>query len=495
LSLKKNIVANYTSQLFIVIISLVTLPKLIKVMGAEAYGLVGFFSLMQSWLMLLDLGMSPTLTREIARFKGGVLDAYNLVQFFRAIKKIFIVLAILITILILFASNFIVTSWLKTETISHDILINSVILMAFILAIRWISSIYRAVIVGFEKLVWLGIFNVFFSVLRFVTIFFVLVFISHSPIVFFGYQLVVSVLELIWLSLFVKRLLPIQVKSEEQIQRPLKEVMSFSLTIAFTSAVWVIITQTDKLILSNLLKLSDYGYYSLAVQIAGVITLISGPISSAILPRLTTLEAEGKDDELISLYRSSTRLIVIISGTVSLILIFFANKVIFMWTGNLVMVEKVSKYVFLYAIGNFFLAVAAFPYYLQYAKGNLRFHLLGNIVFLLFLIPSLIIVVNKFGGIGAGYVWIGVNAIYLFGWVPIINNYFVMGLNKKWYFDDILRISLPACLVAFVLSYFMPLTTNRLFMFIQLAFAGLIILLSCLITSGKWKEMLYKFKQ
>lgn len=494
MSVKKNIIANYISRIFIIIISIITLPRLITIVGSETYGLIGFFTLMQSWLMLLDLGLSPTLTREIARFNGGALDAFNLLRLFKIMKKIFIGLAVLVLILILLGSDFIAISWLKSESIPHDVLIKSVVLMSFILAFRWISTIYRAAVVGFEKLVWFGFFNVTFAILRFVVVFIVLIFINNSPKVFFVYQLIVSALELVVLGLYVNKLLPVPIKSVEHKIRPLKEIMGFSLTIAFTGTVWVIITQTDKLILSNLLPLSDYGYYSLAVQVAGAIILLSGPISSAILPRLTVLEASHKYVDLISLYRSSTRLIVIIVGTVSLILIFFSKEVIFMWTGNLIMVEKVSKYVVLYAIGNFFLAVAAFPYYLQYAKGNLRFHLYGNIIFVILLIPTLFIVVTKFGGIGAGYVWIGVNAIYLFTWVPIIHNYFVKGLNKKWYFNDILRIILPASLVAYFLSYFLPSTTNRMFIFFELSFVGLMILITCISASGKLKELIYKVK-
>lgn len=494
MSIKKNIIANYASQIFIVIISIITLPKLITIVGSETYGLIGFFALMQSWLMLLDLGMSPTLTREIARFNGGVLNANNLLHFFKIMKKFFFGCAILVVIVGLLASDFIVTSWLKTKFIPHSILLKSVSLMSVILAVRWIASIYKATVVGFERLVWFSVFNSVFAILRFVVVFFVLILIDRSPIVFFIYQLIVSVIELLVIVVYVNKLLPVYDKTSSYDTYPMKNIMKFSLTIAFTSAVWVIITQTDKLILSKLLPLSDYGYYSLAIQVAGAITLLSGPISSAILPRLTALEAERRFNDLISLYRSSTRLIVVIAGTVSLILIFFCKEVIFMWTGNITIVEKVSKYVLLYSIGNFFLAIAAFPYYLQYAKGNLRFHLYGNIVFVTLLIPSLIIVVNNFGGLGAGYVWIGVNAFYLFIWVPFINNYFVKGLNKQWYINDILKICLPATIVSYSLSYFLPATNNRLHIFFQLCFVGLLILLVSLIMSGDLNKMKYKLK-
>lgn len=488
MSIKKNIIANYVSQIFIVVISIITLPKLIAIVGSETYGLIGFFTLMQSWLMLLDLGMSPTLTREIARFNGGAIQANNLLYFFKIIKKYFILFAIIILTAGIFGSEFIVTSWLKTKFIPHDTLLKSVWLMSVILAVRWISSIYKSTVIGFEKLVWISIFNSVFAILRFVVVF-VLIINDPSPIYFFIYQLIVSIIELLVVAIYVKKLLPVYVKINSDDEYPIKGIMKFSLTIAFTSAVWVIITQTDKLILSKLLPLSDYGYYSLAIQVAGAITLLSGPISSAILPRLTALESEGKLNDFISLYRSSTRLTVIIVGTASLILIFFSKQVVFMWTGNIVMVEKVSKYVMLYSIGNFFLAIAAFPYYLQYAKGNLRFHLYGNIVFVTLLIPSLIIVVNHFGGLGAGYVWIAVNTIYLFFWVPFINNYFVKGLNKNWYFNDILKICLPAILVSYFLCSILPLTNNRIYIFLQLCLVGLLIFLVSLIMSGDLRKL------
>ena len=50
---------------------------------------------------------------------------------------------------------------------------------------------------------------------------------------------------------------------------PLRGVLTFSLSIAFTSSAWVLITQTDKLVLSRMLPLTEYGYYTLAVLVAG----------------------------------------------------------------------------------------------------------------------------------------------------------------------------------------------------------------------------------
>ncbi|MCI5140051.1 MAG: hypothetical protein D3922_16960, partial [Candidatus Electrothrix sp. AR1] len=66
MSLKKNIFANYVSQFAQILIGILAMPVYIKYMGAEAYGLVGFYIMLQAWMQLLDLGMTPTLIRETA---------------------------------------------------------------------------------------------------------------------------------------------------------------------------------------------------------------------------------------------------------------------------------------------------------------------------------------------------------------------------------------------------------------------------------------------
>lgn len=63
-SIKKNVLFNYLGQFYIAFVGILILPLFLKHMGAEAYGLIGFFTMLQGWLQLLDLGMSPTMGRE-----------------------------------------------------------------------------------------------------------------------------------------------------------------------------------------------------------------------------------------------------------------------------------------------------------------------------------------------------------------------------------------------------------------------------------------------
>ena len=473
-----------------VITSIITLPLLVKFVGAEGYGLIGFFYLLQSWLMLLDLGMSPTLSREIARYRGGALSSQDLLYLFNSMKKIFLALAILCMLSMFLFSNYIATTWLKLEILNISLVRQSICLMGAVIAIRWVAGIYKSAITGFEKLVWLSAFNISIATLRFIVVFPIFYYFSATPIVFFSYQLIVAIVEFAGVFFFVKKLMPKKSGEVRFDQTAIKKILKFTLTIAFTSSVWVVITQTDKLILSKLLTLSEFGYFSLAVQVAGGIILLTGPVSAAILPRLAWLEAENKSLELIKIYRDSTQFVVVTGGTASLLLIFFSKQVLLAWTGDLMMTTKVAPYVTLYAIGNFFLAIGAFPYYLQYAKGKLKLHLYGNLGFIIILIPSLLVVVHKYGGIGAGYVWIAINAIYLFTWIPFIHNSFDKNLNRKWYYEDIFKILIIPFLISVCGFYLIPANLNRLNTFLALCLIAVLIFSAFIISSNKSRNFI-----
>lgn len=65
-SVKANVVANYFSQAYMAVMGFVFVPVFIKYLGVEAFGLIAVFTVLQSSLALLDMGMKPTLGREMA---------------------------------------------------------------------------------------------------------------------------------------------------------------------------------------------------------------------------------------------------------------------------------------------------------------------------------------------------------------------------------------------------------------------------------------------
>ena len=66
--LKLNLAANLMGSAWAMLVQLVCIPLYVKFMGVEAYGLVGFYLMLQAMLQILDLGLSPTMNREMARY-------------------------------------------------------------------------------------------------------------------------------------------------------------------------------------------------------------------------------------------------------------------------------------------------------------------------------------------------------------------------------------------------------------------------------------------
>jgi O-antigen/teichoic acid export membrane protein len=454
-SFRRNVVASYASQIYVTLISIAMMPVYRGLLGPEPYGLVGFFAMIQAWFMLLDLGLTPTLAREAARYRGGALSAHDFSCLLRALEWFFLGVAGMGAVLLWVAAGPIASSWLRVMELPVAEVRGALQVMALIVALRWMSGLYRSLVSGSEALVWLGVFTSGFATLRFVGVLLALHLIAATVQVFFTYQLIVAILELFVLWRHAASLAPPRVLARDtwrEVWRVARPLLKLSLSIALTASIWIVVTQIDKLVLSRVLTLADYGDFSLAVLVAGAVSVLSGPVSSAVMPRMARLEAELDRAGLETVYRRSTQLVVAIASAGSVTLVFSAELLMRSWSGDAVLAERAAPILALYSIGNGLLAVSAFPYYLQYARGTMRMHLLGNLFFLVLLLPAMVFAALNFGGVGAGWAWLGINLLYLLVWIPLTHRHIWRGLHARWMLRDVLAIAFPVVVVAWGLD-------------------------------------------
>lgn len=454
MSLKANIAANYASQIYTTLIGIVLVPLYLRYMGSEAYGLVGFFAMLQAWFNLLDLGLTPTIARESARFKGGAIAALDYRRLYRSLGLVFLVIAVAGGALLFALADTIARHWLNLGHLPPGEVVTAVQIMAVSVALRWMGGLYRGVVSGSERLVWLGGFNALVATLRFVGVLGSMWVWGFTPAVFFWHQLAVAALEMLVLLWMCHALLP-RPELTAAIgwsMKPIRPLLRFSLSIAVTSSVWVLVTQTDKLLLSGILPLAEFGYFSSAVLVAGGITLLTGPISSSIMPRMARLHAEQNGTEVRRIYDSATQLVAITAGTAATTMAWCAEPLMYAWTGSREISDNTADVLRLYAVGNGLLAISAFPFYLQYARGGLRHHFIGNCAMGLLLVPTVIYAASSFGAVGAGWAWVAVNLLYLVLWVAYTHAQLEPGLHLRWLRDNVLAVILPAQLVAALLS-------------------------------------------
>ncbi len=298
----------------------------------------------------------------------------------------------------------------------------------------------------------MNVFDIVFTSLKSPVALLIVFIYDGNIIYYFSYQLFIVLIEQLCIAVKFYSLLP-SLSSEHKLfsMQELKRIMPFAIGIAYTSGIWVFTTQLDKLMLSKLLTLSEFGYFSLVATVASGLAVLSGPISKAVLPRMTALLSQGKEMEMLNLYKLATRLVVCIITPITLILSFYAKNVIVVWTGDSTAAEWIAPIMPLYIIGNGLLAILAFQYYLQYAYGKLSYHIKYNTFYAILVIPIMIYAVLNYGAKGAGYVWLCSQLVTIMLWVPFVHHIFSPGLHLKWLVHDVILPIISA--LFFVLTF------------------------------------------
>ncbi len=480
--MKINVIANYFSQFFAAIVGLVVIPSYIQILGKESYGLIGFFGLLVVIFQLLDIGFSPTFTREVARFRGGEKTSSQLWNVFIYLTGFFIISSVIGVLVINISSGYIAKTWLNIERLNTKDAILSIKLIGYVVAIKWISGLFKSFLQGFEKIVHLSLINTIVITLSSIAVIPILLYVDDSIVTYFIVQLIVSIIELTLLLLLSYRLMPERkIELQKSKSSDFKSILHFSFGIAVTSSIWILVTQLDKLLLSSHLTLTEYGYFSLGVLAASGVNMVGGPIRQSVLPRLTKLFAEKNELEFLLTYRIATQVVAVFAFSLSFLLSFFAKDVMVLWLKDENLALNASIFLKLYAITNGLIAVGTFPSLLQYAMGKLKLHILGNVFFVILYLPSLFYFIINYGAMGAAILWLVANILYLLIWVPITNNSILPGINKVWIINDILLILIP-CLALNILFRIIRdnLELNKIGLLI---FIALVFLLSIITSS------------
>jgi O-antigen/teichoic acid export membrane protein len=428
LALKLNIAVNYLSQLYNGMIGIMVMPFYLKFMGAESYGLIAFFMLLQTWFYLLDIGLSQTLSRETVRFKNGLLAALSYFKLYRSISLIFLSLALGLVLLLSCANAWIAQHWLKVLQLPMSDVLLCLQLMFVGAGLRCMGGIYRGVIQGFEKIVWMSIFNITINTLRFVVVIPLLYVFDFQIKIYFYFQLLVAGLEFGVLFAYQRYLLarhPASPTAVAESSAYYHSMRQFALLSGSNFILWLGISQSDKLLMSALLSLADYAYYSIAILLASVIYLLSTPMSNVLLPRMTALYAQHKIAELEQLYQQFAQGIAVLVASIACTVFFNAKQVLLLWSNDPHTAAQVAGILKYYIVGNVFLALNAFSYYIQYAYGDVKRHFYGNLALLALMLPSIYWAALHYQAQGAAVVWLLVHGFWFMSWTLYVNRHFI----------------------------------------------------------------------
>lgn len=443
---------------------ILTVPLYAKYLGAEAYGIVGVYAMLQAWFQALDIGLSTTLSRESSLYHADHAREKTFLRVKRIMEKFFYAAGAGAIVFFAVSKDWIADHWLNVKSDSIDEVKISLLLIGVVIAVRWCSCLYRGIVTGFEQQVWLGQLNVCVATCRFIVPLPVVVYVDNRLTVYFAIQIIVALLE--WLALFIKsnrshKALSIKNAEKKEVNEELKGIFKFTTGVALTSMIWVVMTQTDKLVLSKFISLEDFGKVSMAILLANGINMVSGPVSMALLPRLTRIATQDHQ-QLLAVYRQFTQIVAAIIFPIGFAMFFCSRYVIYGWTGDMGLAENIGVVMGGYAIGNSIMAINSFGYYLQYAKGNIALHVIGNVITVLIYVPLVSVLTYLYGAVGSALVWAVINLLYFVFWMPRIHSLLAKEIAWVWVRDDVVRIAVAAVIPILIANYFMPDDAGRL---------------------------------
>ncbi len=482
-ALRRNILANYLGQIWMAVMAVIFLPQYLRILGVEAFGLVGVMLSFQAILQLFDFGIGGATNRELARRARPPALGDGSRDLVRTSEGVIWLLAVVIALLMWFASSLLANHWLHLRSITPGQASTAIAIMGVAIALLWPSTFYANCLSGLERQPQLNAILAVFATLRYAGVLPVL-WALPSIEAFLCWHALVGAAQSLVTAWMVWRYLPPG-------QRPVRFTReAWRGSSRFASGLFAIgvlalgVSQVDRLVLTSLRPLEEMGYYTLALSVAAGLGRMVQPMFNALYPRFSRLVAQHDGAGLLELYHLSSQYLAVVIAAVAAVLVVFAHEVLFLWTGDAALAAKVAPALKLLVLGSALNGLMNIPYALQLAHGWTRLAAGLNAASLAMGLPLCLWVVARYGMAGAALPWLLANLISVVVGIPWMHRRLLPGQALRWYLQDNLPPIVAGVGVALTLHALLPTLTRNMAGLAWLGLAGGTTLLACALAAS-----------
>ncbi len=331
----QNVLANYLGQAWSAAASVLFLPVFFVELGPKAWAVVGFVGLMQAWMGVLDLGLSMSLGRQIARrnWRGHERDAtLDLVKTAEWTLWPATGLAILIVWAV---ADKLAVSWLHSDPLQADSYALAIRLLFVTVACRFLESAYRGCLIGLDLQVRSNMLAAFGATVRNLGAALLLWLTDVHIIGFAVWQLLSSLLVLVLVHRSVHQAIPPGLRRPRFSRTAWTELKSVALPASIAAGLGLLLLQMDKLVISAIaLHAEQLGEYYFLSTAAAAIGLLIGPAVQACFPKIVRTLSTGDVDRAATQIRVAWRIalyLTCLGGTPFLLL---PSQLLDIWAGQ-----------------------------------------------------------------------------------------------------------------------------------------------------------------
>jgi O-antigen/teichoic acid export membrane protein len=437
--LSKNILYNLTGQTLLMVLGFVAVRYVFRRLGADALGIIYFSYTLNTLLTaVLAMGICETTVREVsAHYRSAPLYIKELIN---SASLFYWGIYLACSIALYFGSSVLVAKWIHLKTLDQGTAVGVLRVLAISSFLALPRSFYASILRGLERMEFNNFIDVATSALQqFGTIFILIGGGALKVVVFwiaFCYGLSTFAYVVISASFFSwGALLP--GFSSTVVRRNLR----YASHMAVISLLAVVQTQADKAVLSKLLPIGVFGFYSLAYSGISRGTLITSSTFQAAFPRLSSLFQSGDRAGLLAQYRKLHDLVCF--SCLPILAVFpFAARPVFTYLLNSEAAHLLLWPLTFLSLGFYMNGTLSIPYAFSLAVGKPEITARSNLYATLLVLPTTVMLVYFYGLNGAGLSWVSYH-IFVYAYaVPRICSECLGAPASGWYLHTLEALAL-----------------------------------------------------
>jgi O-antigen/teichoic acid export membrane protein len=345
-----------------------------------------------------------------------------------------------------FLSPLLVQHWIQLSAVDSGQAQDALILGGIALAMQWPAGLYGSGLAGLHKQTQLAVATSILATFRVMLVLGVLSFVSQTILGFFWAQVVGAAIQSIVMRVVLWKNLKTDYIGRSFDWSILRNSFGFAGGMTGIAITSVVLTQMDKIVLSNTLSLSDFGIYALSSALAMGLYMVISPIFSVVYPRISALIENKNDKYLIDFYHLSSQTIALFVFPIAAVIVVFSEQVLFVWTGDGEIARQGAWVLSFLVFGTACNGIMNVPYALQLSVGWTSLSFWINVSAISLLLPCIWFFSSIYGPVGGAAIWGGLNFFYVIFTPNLMHKRVLPKEKARWYLFDVL-IPLLFCFV------------------------------------------------
>ena len=328
----KNTALNLIGLVIPLAVGFAAIPFLVRLLGPQRFGILSLVWVVFGYFGLFDLGLGRTATKYVAEALGKG-ETEKIPGYVWTTVLLQAAIGAAGTALLIVMAPFIARRFLNIPPEFIRETISTLKLVGWSLPIMFITSSFRGVLEAAQRFDLVNAVKIPVNVL-----FYLLPLVGVA----LGYDLPGIVVLLIlsraaallaWGALSL-RVFPVLGRSPRPHGHLVKPLFSFSGWLALSSVLYAITSSIDRLLIGAVLTVGAVTFYSAPFEALNRVGVIPGSLAMVLFPAFSFLDAGKMTEKVEALFARSVKFLLLSTGPVLLLLLFFARDFLRLWLGS-----------------------------------------------------------------------------------------------------------------------------------------------------------------